>query len=86
MNAIIDIHTLADVPGCGGVDDQALERQRCEQAWKRAVECGDRQALGDLRLRIADAAARARRMPGAREQWLAWMLLRCALLLPRRRF
>jgi hypothetical protein len=86
MNATIDIRGLADAPGCSGPDDQDLERQRCEQAWKRAVECGDRQALRDLRLHIADAAARARRMPGAREQWLAWMLLRCALLLPRRGF
>lgn len=67
-------------------DNQALERQRCEQAWQQAVQSGDRHALGSLRLYIADATARARRTPGAREQWLAWMLLRCALLLPRRRF
>lgn len=67
-------------------DHQALERQRCEQAWQQAVQSGDRQALRHLRLHIADTAARVRRTPGAREQWLAWMLLRCALLLPRRRF
>ena len=55
-------------------------------AWHQAVQRGDRQALFSLRLHIAEAAARARRKPGAREQWLAWMLLRCALLLPRRTF
>ena len=76
----------ADVPGVRSPLDQALERQRCEQAWHQAVQRGDRQALFSLRLHIAEAAARARRKPGAREQWLAWMLLRCALLLPRRTF
>lgn len=72
--------------GLQGPDEQAMQRQHCEQAWKQALCDGDREALCGLRLHIADSAARARRAPGGREQWLAWMLLRCALLLPRRRF
>lgn len=83
MSAITAIRDIRDTRS---PDHQALERQRCEQAWQQAVQSGDRHALGSLRLHIADATARARRTPGAREQWLAWMLLRCALLLPRRRF
>ncbi|CAB5667743.1 Uncharacterised protein [Delftia tsuruhatensis] len=87
MSAATDhIHRLGDLQGTHGCDEQAMQRQHCEQAWKRALQNGDREALRSLRLHIADAAAHARRVPGGREQWLAWMLLRCALLLPRRRF
>lgn len=66
--------------------DDAQERRRCEQAWHQAARRGDREALRSLRLQIIDATARARRTPGARAQWQAWLLLRCALLLPRRGF
>ncbi len=66
--------------------DEAGERSRCEQAWHQAVRRGDREALRALRLQIIEATARARRTPGARSQWQAWLLLRCALLLPRRSF
>ncbi|WP_370681210.1 hypothetical protein [Comamonas sp. GB3 AK4-5] len=66
--------------------EHMLERQRCEKVWLQATQTRDRQALRNLRLYIIDATRRARREPGAREQWQAWMLLRCALLLPKRRF
>lgn len=66
--------------------DDARERSRCEQAWRQAARNGDREALRALRLQIIDATTRARRTPGARAQWQAWLLLRCALLLPRRSF
>lgn len=66
--------------------ESMLERQRCEQAWHQATQTRDRQALRKLRLYIIDATRRARREPGAREQWQAWVLLRCVLLLKQRRF
>lgn len=66
--------------------DDAQERSRCEQAWRQAARNGDREALRTLRLQIIEATTRARRTPGARAQWQAWLLLRCALLLPRRSF
>ncbi|MDR0227136.1 MAG: hypothetical protein LBI66_12020 [Burkholderiaceae bacterium] len=77
MTALDDLQSLSD---------PSRQRQHCEQVWQQAVQSRDRETLRALRLFIADAAARARRTPGAREHWQAWMLLRCALLLPRRRF
>lgn len=73
-------------PGQSIATDDARERSRCEQAWHQAARQGDREALRALRLQIIDATTRARRTPGARAQWQAWLLLRCALLLPRRSF
>ncbi|MDR2325223.1 MAG: hypothetical protein LBE51_07455 [Acidovorax sp.] len=67
-------------------DAHLQDRQRCEQVWQQATQARDRQALRNLRLYIIDATRRARREPGAREQWQAWMLLRCVLLLPKKRF
>ncbi|WP_280187306.1 hypothetical protein [Delftia sp. PS-11] len=68
------------------LQDDARERSRCEQAWQQAARQGDREALRALRLQIIDATARAQRTPGARSQWQAWLVLRCALLLRQRSF
>ena len=85
MNVLTDTPGTADVPGVRSPLDQALERQRCEQAWHQAVQRATARPCSACVCTLP-RAARARRKPGAREQWLAWMLLRCALLLPRRTF
>ncbi|WP_027017295.1 hypothetical protein [Comamonas composti] len=65
--------------------DQQQQRRHCEQAWEQAAQLRDRQTLRDLRLQIIEATNRARRDPVTKDQWQAWMLLRCGLLLAQRR-
>lgn len=64
------------------------EQARCEQLWTQAAQKRDRQAMRALRAELLRLQAQARAATGieAREQWLAWVRLRCSLIIRRSSF
>lgn len=67
----------------------SLQMQECQRQWQAALETQDRQQLKALRAQLAAEGCQARNrlaLPGMREQWLAWLQLRCSLIIPRSRF
>lgn len=70
-------------------DAMALQMEQCRRQWHAALQAHDRAQLKALRTRLIAEGRQAERhlaLPGMREQWLAWLQLRCALVIPRSRF
>lgn len=71
------------------IDSNQLTRVRCESMWAEAVCRRDYETLMSLRRYIIfmQSCALTKKMDvSGRKEWLAWLQLRCSLLIRRNRF